>query len=64
VQDVVRFGRDDGVFAFTVTASADCRAEVCRALVMAGYDVLQLERAERELERVFLELVGGERARD
>jgi gliding motility-associated transport system ATP-binding protein len=64
VQDVARYGKEDGVFAFAVTASSDCRAEVCRALVMAGYDVLQLERAERELERVFLELVGGERARN
>jgi hypothetical protein len=31
---------------------------VCRALVQEGHDVLQLERAERELESVFLELVG------
>ena len=65
VQDVTRIGKDDGALAFHVTARGDCRAEVCRALVLAGHDVLRLERAERELESVFLELVGGaERARD
>lgn len=51
-------GRDDGVLAFAVDTRGDCRADVCRALVTAGHDVLGLERAERELENVFLELVG------
>src|SRR5688572_3225934 len=58
VIDVALAGHDDGTLAFTVNASGDYRAEVCRALVLAGHDVLQLERAERELENVFLELVG------
>ena len=43
---------------FAVSAAHDCRAQVCRALVLAGHDVLRLEPAERELENVFLELVG------
>jgi hypothetical protein len=53
-------GRDDGTLAFAVDASGDQRAEVCRALVYAGHDVVQLERAERELESVFLELVADQ----
>ena len=58
VTDVALAGQDDGALAFTVHARGDYRAEVCRALVHAGHDVLQLERADRELENVFLELVG------
>ena len=58
VVDVTSAGREDGILAFAVDARGDCRAEVCRALVEAGHDVVELERAERELERVFLELVG------
>jgi ABC-2 type transport system ATP-binding protein len=56
---------ENGTLTFAVSTVEDCRAEVCRALVLAGHDVLQLERAERELENVFLELVGeGDGARD
>ncbi|MGH7576895.1 MAG: ABC transporter ATP-binding protein [Longimicrobiales bacterium] len=60
VTAVALAGREDGMLAFRVDTRGDCRAEVCRALVTAGHDVLGLERAERELENVFLELVGGE----
>ncbi len=42
-----------------VDARGDVRPELCRALVEAGHDVERLDRAPRELERVFLELVGG-----
>jgi ABC-2 type transport system ATP-binding protein len=58
VIDVALTGRENGALAFTVDARGDYRAQVCRALVHAGHDVVQLERAERELENVFLELVG------
>jgi ABC-2 type transport system ATP-binding protein len=58
VIDVALTARENGTLAFTVDARGDYRAEVCRALVQAGHDVLQLDRAERELESVFLELVG------
>jgi ABC-2 type transport system ATP-binding protein len=58
VLDVGVTPHDEGAFAFAVDARGDRRAEVCRALVQEGHDVLQLERAERELESVFLELVG------
>ena len=43
---------------YHVEGDADLRAAVCRALVEAGHDVLALARAERELERVFVGLVG------
>ena len=45
-----------------VEGDTDLRAEVCRALVEAGHDVVALTRAERQLERVFVGLVGGVRA--
>lgn len=59
VQDVVARGPQDGALDLTVEATADLRAEVCRALVQAGYGVLRLDRADLELESVFLELVHG-----
>ena len=51
-----------GAVAIRVDGEADVRAPVCRALVEAGHDVIGLTRAERELERVFVELVGGAEA--
>ncbi len=47
-----------GALTIRVDGEADVRAPVCRALVEAGHDVIGLTRAERELERVFVELVG------
>ena len=56
-------GADDGERAgpatYRVEGAADLRADVSRALVEAGHDVIALNRAERELERVFVGLVGG-----
>ncbi|HEX7049368.1 MAG TPA: ABC transporter ATP-binding protein [Longimicrobiales bacterium] len=49
--------------AFTVEATDDVRAEVCRALVLAGHDVVRLDESREKLETIFLELV-QERARD
>lgn len=51
-----------GALTIRVDGEADVRAPVCRALVEAGHDVIGLTRAERELERVFVELVGGAEA--
>jgi len=48
-----------GELAFEVEAQGDVRAEVCRALVHAGWAVLRLDRGRHELEGVFLELVGA-----
>lgn len=51
-----------GALTIRVNGEADVRASVCQALVEAGHDVIGLTRAERELERVFVELVGGAEA--
>jgi ABC-2 type transport system ATP-binding protein len=65
VSTVALADREDGVVTLTVSSDEDRRAQVSRALVLAGHDVLLLERAERELENVFLELVGEkDRARN
>lgn len=54
----VRREDDGGAVAFHVKGEVDVRALVCRALVEAGHDVIALNRAEGELERVFVGLVG------
>ncbi len=51
-----------GAVTVRVDGEADLRAPVCRTLVEAGHDVIGLSLAERELERVFVELVGGAEA--
>lgn len=51
-----------GTFTFRVEGEGDLRATVCRALVEAGHDVVRLDRAHRELEGIFVELVGGKEA--
>lgn len=48
---------EPGAATFRIEGEADVRAEVCRALVEAGHDVITLTRAERQLERVFVGLV-------
>lgn len=50
-----------GAVTFEVEGDSDLRSEVCRALVEDGCEVIGLTRAERELERVFVGLVGQER---
>ncbi len=56
----------EGLFTLVVTAERDVRDELCRALVGAGLGVLGIAR-QRELESMFLELVGeppeGEKAK-
>ena len=49
---------DSGAVNYQVEGDSDLRAEVCRALVESGHDVISLNRAERGLERVFVGLVG------
>ena len=50
---------EPGTDTFRIEGESDVRAEVCRALVEAGHDVITLTRAERQLERVFVGLVAG-----
>jgi gliding motility-associated transport system ATP-binding protein len=54
----VKPGRD-GALELLIESTEDVRADVCGALVRAGYEVLRLDWADLELENVFLELVGG-----
>ena len=58
--------REDGeLLVYKIVAEDDVRAEICRALVKAGQDVLSLQRSERELENIFIRLVqGGSDARN
>ncbi len=54
---------DTGTRRLELTCSQDVRAEICRALVGAGQDVLELAETSGELEGIFLNLVkGGHRA--
>jgi ABC-2 type transport system ATP-binding protein len=55
---------EDGAHIFEVTSSKDARAEIVRALVRAGFDVVHLDRSRRELEQIFLELVRGKGGAD
>jgi ABC-2 type transport system ATP-binding protein len=57
-----RVERAGGTVTCRVRGARDLRADVCRALVGGGYDVLRLDRATRELEQVFVELVAGVQA--
>ncbi|MCY3809285.1 MAG: ABC transporter ATP-binding protein [Gemmatimonadetes bacterium] len=55
-------GGGDGAVTFEVEGEEDLRGAVCRALVEGGHEVIALARSERGLERVFVDLVGGERS--
>jgi ABC-2 type transport system ATP-binding protein len=44
---------------YHLECARDVRADVCRAVVGAGYDLLKLDHSHSELERIFLELVQG-----
>jgi ABC-2 type transport system ATP-binding protein len=60
VAEVTATGEVDGARELQVAATADVRAEVCRALVEKGHGVLSLGRAQHKLESIFLELVKGD----
>jgi ABC-2 type transport system ATP-binding protein len=44
---------------YVLECSRDVRADVGRAVVTAGHDLLKLDHSHSELERIFLELVQG-----
>lgn len=52
------------VVALHVTAERDVREALCKALVGADTGVLEVARAEPELESIFLKLAGGDREAD
>jgi ABC-2 type transport system ATP-binding protein len=51
--------REGDTVSYRLNGTEDVRAQVCRAVVEAGHDVVRLDKAARELERIFIELVGG-----
>ena len=44
---------------FQLSTAKDCRAEVSRAVVAAGFDLIRLDYSRSELENTFIRLVGG-----
>lgn len=50
----------DSEVSFRISSAGDIRPELARALVSAGFDLLQLGRAASQLESVFLKLAAGE----
>jgi len=56
VTEAVIASEEQGVAILRVSASTDVREELCRALVSQGFGVRRLERAEFELESLFLQL--------
>jgi ABC-2 type transport system ATP-binding protein len=59
VTEVDNIETEETIYTFDVTSSRDARADICRALVEAGHDVLKLDRSQSELESVFMKLVQG-----
>ena len=55
-------GGGDRAVTFEVESEEDLRSAVCRTLVEAGHEVIALAGSEHGLERVFVDLVGGERS--
>ena len=49
----------DGITSLRVDSSADLRAQVARALVMGGIDLLRIDRGAGRLETIFLQLTAG-----
>ena len=49
-----------GIASFVVESDRDVRQALCEALVKGGAGILGLRRRERELESVFLRLIGSE----
>lgn len=52
----------DGVTALVIETNSDCRAELAKAVVTAGHDLLRLDFAVRSLEDIFVELTTEEHA--
>ena len=48
-----------GGWTFALATTADCRADVSRAVVEAKLDLIKLDYARSELENTFIRLVGG-----
>ncbi len=55
-------GDDDGVVEFQFAPGQDVRPEVAKAVVGAGYDLLELRAVGMSLEEIFLELTREDKA--
>ncbi|HEY6725635.1 MAG TPA: ABC transporter ATP-binding protein [Polyangiaceae bacterium] len=51
----------EGIATLGISADADVRDLVCRTLIDKGFRLLELSRAERELEQAFLQLLASGR---
>jgi ABC-2 type transport system ATP-binding protein len=58
VTDVSVLGADEGGHELEITSTDDVRAALARALVEGGHGLIRLDRAQRQLESIFLQLVG------
>jgi ABC-2 type transport system ATP-binding protein len=59
VKEVHEPHEQGGGLSFTLETTADCRAEVSRAIVGAKLDLLKLDYSRSALENTFINLVGG-----
>ncbi len=50
---------EGGGLLFTLSTGRDVRADVSRAIVKAGWDLIKLDYSRSELENTFIRLVGG-----
>ncbi len=50
----------EGRFRLQLQAGSDTRSAIAQAAVESGWGLLQLQREERDLERIFVELTSGE----
>ena len=48
-----------GGLVFALSCNHDVRADVSRAVVGAGWDLIKLDYSRSELENTFIRLVGG-----
>lgn len=54
----------DGAIEFQYAPGQDVRPEVARALIAAGYDLLEMRPVGMSLEEIFLELTGAEHRKE
>ncbi len=50
---------DAGAHTLEISAKTDIRAALCRSVIENGHDVIGLERSERALESIFINMVQG-----
>jgi ABC-2 type transport system ATP-binding protein len=56
ITNVLLLGEESGEASLRVQSSSDIRAQLARTLVLAGLDLLRMDRAASQLESVFIQL--------